>query len=69
MHRSTIDDCQWLRETHLRGRELQFKSFTLIGNVDFPEQISLFKSVKPRGDEVPAAVYVRSNFGLMLKPK
>lgn len=40
---NTEEDCQWLRETHLRGVAVQaFRSFCLFGNEDSPECVCLY---------------------------
>ncbi len=45
---STPEDCQWLRETHLRGfSPPEFLSYLLIGNEDSPEELHLYKSTDP----------------------
>lgn len=46
------DDCIWLLETHLRDVPLPvewqaFKSFTITGNEDTPEEIRLYRSADP----------------------
>ena len=49
---NTPDDCQWLRETHLKGVALptkyaDFKSFVLQGNEDAPHAVNLYVSADP----------------------
>lgn len=45
---TTAEDCQWLRETHLKGFTLpSFASFMLRGNEDCPESVGLYKSAEP----------------------
>ncbi len=42
------EDCQWLRETHLKARALPpFKSFLLEGNEDCPSRIAIFSKREP----------------------
>lgn len=42
-------DVQWLKETHLKGREgvPPFRSFVLFGNEDAPQVLHLFSSQDP----------------------
>lgn len=56
----TPDDCRWLRETHLKSVAdvPPFASFTLDGNDDCPQRITLYSSQDPRHDDAPAAVYI-----------
>jgi hypothetical protein len=45
---STPEDCQWLRDTHLKGKTFpEFNSFILFGNEDSPERIGLFYYKQP----------------------
>lgn len=43
------DDCQWLRETHLRGVQglPPFQSFVILGNEDSPDKVELYASADP----------------------
>lgn len=46
------DDCQWLRETHLKGVPLPaayqgFTSFVLQGNEDAPHAVNLYAKTDP----------------------
>lgn len=46
------DDCQWLRETHLKGVTLPsawagFRSFVIQGNEDAPHAVNLYLSPDP----------------------
>lgn len=50
------DDCQWLRETHLRGvclptKYKDFTSFTIEGNEDAPSAVNLYVAEEPRFDD------------------
>lgn len=41
-------DVEWLKETHLKGREYPpFASFTLYGTEDAPERVHLYRSPDP----------------------
>lgn len=60
------EDCQWLRETALRGYTAElpaFESFTLTGNEDCPLTITLYTSKDPEVTEQPAAVYTLAEVG------
>lgn len=67
--RNTPDDCKWLRETHLRGSNLEFRSFYIAGNVDFPDMLTIYGSTKPTSFDEPIAIFKRTQFGLTLQPK
>jgi hypothetical protein len=48
------EDCQWLRETHLKDSNLNnanpipdFKSFALFGNEDCPQKIIVYQAKHP----------------------
>lgn len=48
----TADDCQWLRETHLKGVPLPskyaaFQSAILQGNEDAPHAVNLYAAAEP----------------------
>lgn len=44
----TDEDCQWLRDTHLKGlNPPPFKSATILGNEDSPERIVLYPIAEP----------------------
>jgi hypothetical protein len=53
------EDCQWLRETHLKDSNLnngpvpEFKSFCLFGNEDCPTAILIYKNEHPTIDHKP----------------
>lgn len=55
----TPDDCQWLRDTALRGYAdvPTFASFTIAGNEDCPIEITLYADSAPRFDDRPIAEY------------
>lgn len=49
---NSAEDCQWLREVHLRGVPLPakyagFQSFVLQGNEDAPHAVNLYVSADP----------------------
>lgn len=49
---NTPDDCQWLKETHLKGVPLPtgyagFASYALQGNEDAPHAVNLYVSADP----------------------
>ena len=57
----TPEDCQWLRDTALRGYETDtpdFGSFTIAGNEDCPLEIRLYAQVSPMADDPPVAMFV-----------
>ena len=61
---NTPADCAWLRETALRGHTLPaFQSFTIRGNEDCPECVTLYASIDPLYSEMPAAQFVRGESG------
>jgi hypothetical protein len=65
---NTVEDCQWLASTHLRGREIPgFGSFTLHGNEDCPQRIELYAVVEPRYDAPFVAVYELTEDGSYCK--
>ena len=48
------EDCQWLRETHLKGIMYPtFKSFILHGNEDSPEKLELYAYTEPELTDTP----------------
>lgn len=57
------EDCQWLRDTHLRGvRNIpRFQSFILYGNEDAPRMVDLYESEDPvRGDPFVRLIFTKS---------
>ena len=45
---NTQEDCDWLRSTHLGGREdLKFEAFVLYGNEDSPTKVDLYFTSDP----------------------
>jgi hypothetical protein len=51
---NTLEDCQWLRETHLADKNLNnanpipnFKSAVIRGNEDCPREIIVYKNQSP----------------------
>ena len=53
----TKPDVKWLRETHLKYlTRMDFKSFTLMGNEDCPQEIKLYRAASPHVGDVPVAV-------------
>jgi len=57
---ATPDDCQWLRETALRGYDgiPAFASFTISGHEDCPLEIVLYAIAEPLITTSPIARYV-----------
>lgn len=56
-------NCQWLRETVLEHVKSEvpiprFRSFTLVGNEDCPQRISLYEQGLPTHTQGPIAVYI-----------
>lgn len=52
------EDCQWLRETALRGYDVPaFGAFTFDGNEDCPLAIALYAHDAPSVEDAPIAVY------------
>ena len=53
------EDCQWLRETHLKDKNLNngpvppFKSFVMFGNEDCPQSILLYGEKSPNINDKP----------------
>ena len=55
---SGAKDCQWLRDTALRGYDVPpFASFTLEGNEDCPLVIRLYEQTNPTIDHGAIAFY------------
>lgn len=42
-----LDDCDWLRTTHLNHTLHEFRSFLLFGNGDSPTGADLYKAADP----------------------
>jgi hypothetical protein len=55
------EDCEWLRDTALRSfpDAPPFQSFTIEGNEDAPERVTLYTSADPLYTDKPAAEYVQ----------
>lgn len=45
------DDVEWLKSTHLKDKTLNFKSYILYGNEDWPERLELHDSADPTVDD------------------
>jgi len=57
---NTVLDCNWLRETHLRGHFAPaFRSFVLKGNEDCPMVLELYGRKNATIHDNPVAVYRR----------
>ena len=41
------DDCAWLASTHLKGMNVAFESFVLVGNEDSPDAVYLYADADP----------------------
>lgn len=47
------EDCKWLRETHLKDKNLnnelpfEIKSFVIYGNEDCPDRILIYPTINP----------------------
>ncbi len=53
------EDCQWLRDTALRGYDVPaFGSFVFTGNEDCPLEIGLYASDDPDYNDTQVASYV-----------
>jgi hypothetical protein len=51
---NTAEDCQWLRDTALRGYDVpDFAAFTITGNEDCPLTIDLYTSTDPSMADYP----------------
>lgn len=49
---NTPDDCQWLKDVHLKEVDHpSFKSFMLYGNEDAPQRVELYTHEEPRFDD------------------
>lgn len=64
------EDVAWLRSTHLTPDNLvpdaavpPFHSFTLEGNEDSPEKLTLYADADPNLDDRPVGVYQRTEDG------
>lgn len=44
---NTLEDCDWLRTTHLNHTLHEFRSFILFGNEDAPEGVDLYTTADP----------------------
>lgn len=55
---NTPDDCQWLRETHLRAlpQVHRFASFVMAGNEDAPGSVDLYVSADPEVTDTCARI-------------
>lgn len=40
-------DCAWLASTHLKGINVAFESFVLVGNEDSPDAVYLYPDTDP----------------------
>ena len=61
---NTPDDCQWLREGHLKGLSARsFDSFVIEGNEDSPTRIELYASVDPLITDTPVNVFEQNFAG------
>lgn len=46
------EDVQWLKDTHLKGRQYpSFGSFVIVGNEDCPQRVDLYASREPEVDD------------------
>lgn len=53
------EDCQWLRETHLKAISFPpFRSAMIHGNEDCPQMVELFARENPLHTDLPIAIYV-----------
>lgn len=58
-------DCEWLRETHLKHMDPmpEFKSFELLGNEDYPDNVVLYDTVIPTVLDAPNCTLTRNQKG------
>ena len=64
----TKPDVKWLRETHLKDIDpgLEFKSFELMGNEDWPQEIILYRAASPHVGDCPVAVLKANEDGELM---
>jgi hypothetical protein len=61
---NTLEDCKWLRETHLEGWALtNFRSFVIQGNEDCPDKVTLYERTDPDMGEEIVSVFVADENG------
>ena len=55
---NTKEDCQWLKDTALKGRavDFNFASFVLYGNEDCPEKVDFYTAENPLITDTPFPV-------------
>jgi len=65
---NTLEDCRWLRETHLADKNLNnanpmpdFKSACLFGNEDCPQEILIYRDKHPTVTDKPAKAMLCDN--------
>jgi hypothetical protein len=68
--KDTPEECQHLRDTHLKGFDtLPFSSYTIAGDVDDPVRLDLFANQRPAHNEYPISVFNREGDTLVLEPR